>query len=365
MTARRRVAPHKLKRTGETLTQQGVAVVERDFHNLAVGIRSIRRQRDRWRRKEGSFRSGCRQRDHRRIVPRIKPGQQLKIKAEVVADRRILMHLDCDDIQALHQSRRRDRGRVEDRAVIARRRARGQRRDRTIRHVEPRHIHAIHIHHRAVVPLHAEDEVCVVGRAGDIEVTAEIRRDVLRLRVPAKAHRGRLIPLAITELRRSAGPRAVVETQLRPVRPLVRAVIEIFPNGTSRDHRQRHRERHRTGGVVVARVVARVGDDSMHTSRDIRHQHAVRRRRVLTELHVIDEKFDVGDGTGRDRPQRGHRDGIGILEHGTVQRRRDRRTRREIQNPMNCRGPALPGGIQGHRREQVCPKRRLGDEERE
>ena len=300
MAASRRIVPRKCVGTGETLTQQDISVVEQDLHDLAVRVRRTGRQRDRWRRKERSFRSGYRHRDHRRIVPRIKPGQYLEIKAEVIADRRILMHLHGDDVQALHQPCRRDRGRVKDRAIIARRRARGQIRDGSIRHVVTRHIHAVDIQHRAVVPLHAEDEVRVIRCAGDVEGASKIRRDVLRLRIPAEPHRGRLIPFAIAELRRPAGPRAVVEFTGGPVRALIRAVIQIFPNGTDRDQRQRNREHHRGRRVGIAAVVARDRRQPMNASHHRDPGDVERRRAVLGELQIIHEKIDVRHHAHRD-----------------------------------------------------------------
>ena len=151
------------------------------------------------------------------------------------------MNFHGQDIRAGDEPRGRHAVRVE-RAFIRAANCDGGRRSvrhRARRHVRAMNLRTVQIDHDAVVPQHLEGEVLVKRSVGDGEGPAKVGGDVFVRRVWPEADHRRLVAIAVAELARAVGPRAVVEAGRNPVRALVRAVVEVAPDRAGGDERGR------------------------------------------------------------------------------------------------------------------------------
>src|SRR5207302_11307449 len=113
-------------------------------------------------------------------------------------------------------------------------------------------------------------------RVGHREGVPEIGGDVFVVRVRSVSGRrgGQLLLRTVvggpvSQRRRAGSPRAVDERERSPPRALVRAVIQIFPDRTSREERDRGRRTlNRDGQVVAGLQRAVVGGQAQHVCAD-------------------------------------------------------------------------------------------------
>ena len=131
--------------------------------------------------------------------------------------------------------------------------------DRATGHVRAPGFLPIDIDHRTIISNDLQVHACDERSVRDIKRPAEIRRDVLVGGVRAISDDGCLVAISIAQFGRARLPCRIVKRRAIPRRPLVGAVVEIFPDGARRNvgHRGHvvvfdgHGARPRAGGVVV------------------------------------------------------------------------------------------------------------------
>ena len=157
---------------------------------------------------------------------------QFEVEAQVAAVHGGLVDFDAEDVDALDEIRGVDNVRAEGVFGAGAGGGEGQVSDRAGRHVAAEDFHAVEIHDRAIVADEAEDEVGEGGRVGGDEGLAEVGGDVFVRGVGAVAHFGDFVAVSETELRRAAGPAIIVVFDGAPGVALIRAVVELLPDGT-------------------------------------------------------------------------------------------------------------------------------------
>ena len=189
----------------------------------------------------------------------------------------------------------------------------GLRRERPVvdgarRHVAAKHLDAVQVDDRAVVAQQAQRQSREAARVRDHERVAKIAGDELVGGGRTVADDGRLVAVAVAELRRPHLPAGVSEARSPPRRPLVAAVVLVTPDRAARDQRRRsgglgHGDSRQLG--VEAEVGAR-GPRLVHFDRH--HVGAVhQQRRVLPR---VDGDLEQARLIGRRvRRQRGGADG--------------------------------------------------------
>ena len=150
------------------------------------------------------------------------------------------MNLHRNDVCARTQECSADDVGEKIRAIIRRGRGgQGQVADGAGRHVLARHLRAVEINDAAIVALEADGQRHEHRRIGDHERAPEIGRDESVVRIRSEAHHRRLIAVPIAQLGRAAGPSPIVEIRPDPVRAKVRARVQILPNSSCGNERDR------------------------------------------------------------------------------------------------------------------------------
>ena len=240
---------------------------------------------------------GCGLRWQGRAAGGVSAGQ-LQIEADVAAGRILLVHLHREMVRAFIQHRSAEghgvvglfHGSVGPCQIID-----GAGGDVAA----AQHLDAVEVHDGRVVahdPYAQRSEGCGVRHD---EGVPEIGGDELVGQFPSKAHQGRLIAIAIPQLRGGAGPRAVVEARRAPGRHLIGAVVQVAPDRIRWHNRGEGQSRdvdlHRRRSAGETDGVRRDSHQCVAAGGDIRPGEGVREGRVRTNQGVAQIKIDAGD----------------------------------------------------------------------
>ena len=125
----------------------------------------------------------------------------------------------------------------------------GRRRGHNARwHIETTDFCAVQVYDCAVIALDAQDELAEARNVRGGKCLAEIRVRILGVRIRPKRIRGgrrASVGITVAERGRAARPRAIVETWRLPGCPLVRAIVQIFPNRGEGNNNSSHADVHR------------------------------------------------------------------------------------------------------------------------